>query len=64
VIPTNLFDQINSLMFIKDSKRVISMKGRLHEAQKEKEEKFQGFSKTFLLRGIVHQNLGNWMRFM
>jgi hypothetical protein len=30
----------------------------------EKENKIQGISKKFLLHGLVHQNLGNWNRFI
>jgi hypothetical protein len=49
-------------MFVKDNKTVILMKYQ-HDAEKEKENKIQGFSKHFLLRGLVHPNRGNWMRF-
>jgi hypothetical protein len=35
-----------------------------HDAQEEKENIVQEFSKKILLRGLVHQNLGNWNRFM
>jgi hypothetical protein len=33
--------------------------GHEHDAEEEKENKIQGFSKKFLLRGLFHQNLGN-----
>jgi hypothetical protein len=47
-------------MFDKDSKIVILMKkSHQHDAEEEKENKIQGFSKNFLLRGLVHQNLGS-----
>jgi hypothetical protein len=39
-------------------------KGHQHAAEEENENKIQGFSKNFLLRGLVHQNLGNLIRFM
>jgi hypothetical protein len=32
--------------------------------RRKKKNKIQGFSKNFLLRRLVHQNLGNWKRFM
>jgi hypothetical protein len=31
----------------------------MHDAQEEKENKIQGFSKKIPLRGLVHQNLDN-----
>jgi hypothetical protein len=47
------------------SKIVVLMKKRhQHDAEEEKEKKIQGFSKIVLLRGLVHQNLSNWIRFM
>jgi hypothetical protein len=62
---TNLFDQIYSLMFVKDSKTVTLMKnGHHHDADDREEKKIQGFSKNFLLRGLIDLNLGNWNRFM
>jgi hypothetical protein len=58
------FQKIYSLLFVKDSKIVILMKkGHQHDAQAEKENINQGFKKN-LLRGLVHQNLSNWIRFM
>jgi hypothetical protein len=52
-------------MFFKESKTVILMrKGHHHDAEEEKENKIKGCSKNRLLRGLVHQNLGNWIRFM
>jgi hypothetical protein len=52
-------------MFIKDNKTLILMKkGHQHADEEENENKIQGFSKNFLLRGLFHQNLGNWIRFM
>jgi hypothetical protein len=52
-------------MFVKDSKTVILMKkDHQHDVEEEKENKIQGFSKKFLLCGLVHQNLGNWISFM
>jgi hypothetical protein len=33
--------------------------GHQHAAEEEKEKKIQRFSKSFLLRGFVHQNLCN-----
>jgi hypothetical protein len=36
----------------------------MHADEEENENKIQGFSKNILLRGLVHQNLGNWIRFM
>jgi hypothetical protein len=38
-------------------------KGHQH-TKEEKENEIQRFSKNFLLRELVHQNLGNWIRFM
>jgi hypothetical protein len=59
------FQKIHSLLFVKDSKIVILMKkGHQHDAQEEKENINQGFKKKNLLRGLVHQNLSNWIRFM
>jgi hypothetical protein len=47
---TNLFDQIYSLMFVKDSKiEILLENGHQHDAE-EKEYKIQGFSKSFILR--------------
>jgi hypothetical protein len=52
-------------MFVKDSKTVVFLKkGHHHDTVEEKEGKIQGFLKKFMLRGLVHQNLGNWIRFM
>jgi hypothetical protein len=52
-------------MLVKDSKIIILMKtGHQHVAEEEKEKKIQGFSENFLLRGLVHQNRDNWIRFM
>jgi hypothetical protein len=39
-------------------------KDNQHDAQEEKGSKIEGFSKKFLLHGLVHQNLGKWIRFM
>jgi hypothetical protein len=39
-------------------------KGHQHCAEEEIGNKIQGFSKNFLLRELVYQNLGNWIRFM
>jgi hypothetical protein len=38
-------------------------KGHQH-TKEEKENEIQRFSKNFLLRELVHQNMGNWIRFM
>jgi hypothetical protein len=47
-------------MFVKDIKTVILMKTSYqHDAEEEKENKIQGFSKNFLTYGFVYQNLGN-----
>jgi hypothetical protein len=43
---------------------ILMKKGLQHDAQKEIENKIQGFSKNFQLCGLVHQNLSNWNRFM
>jgi hypothetical protein len=43
-------------MFVKDFKTVILMN---KDAEEEKENKNQGLSKNFLLRELVHPNLGN-----
>jgi hypothetical protein len=52
-------------MFVKASKTIILMnKGHQHDSAKETKKKIQGFSGKFLLRGLVHQNRGNWYRFM
>jgi hypothetical protein len=52
-------------MFVKDIKTVIFMKkGHQHDAEEEKENNIQRLSKKILLRRLVHQNLGNWKRFM
>jgi hypothetical protein len=52
-------------MFIKDSKIIILLQNdHQPDAEDEKENKIQGFSKNFLLPGLLHQNLGNWIRFM
>jgi hypothetical protein len=57
--------QIYSLVFVKDSKTVIMMKkGHQHDAEEEKENQIQEFSKNLLLCELVHQNLGNWIKFM
>jgi hypothetical protein len=32
--------------------------------RRKKENKIQEFLKNLLLLGLVHQNLGNWIRFM
>jgi hypothetical protein len=59
------FQQIYGLMFVKDSKTVVLMKkGRQHDAEEEKENIIQGFLKNILLRGLIHQNPGKWIRFM
>jgi hypothetical protein len=50
-------------MFIKGSKIVILLENVDH-AEEEKENKIQGFSKEFLLYELVHQNVGNWIRFL
>jgi hypothetical protein len=55
---TNLFDQIFSLMFVKDRKTVILMK-KSHQWGGKKENKTQGFSKNLLLRGLLNQKLRN-----
>jgi hypothetical protein len=34
-------------------------KSHQHDAEEEKKNKIQGFSNNFLLRRLVHQNLGN-----
>jgi hypothetical protein len=34
-------------------------KGHQHDAEEEKENKIQGFSKKFQFCGLVHENLGN-----
>jgi hypothetical protein len=46
---TNLFNQIDSLMFFKDSRTVISFDND-HQHEEEKENKIQGFPKKFLFR--------------
>jgi hypothetical protein len=52
-------------MFVKDSKTVVFMKkGHQMVAEEEKDKKNQGFLKNLLLRRLVHQILGNWIRFM
>jgi hypothetical protein len=52
-------------MLVEDSITVIWLKiDHQHDAEEEKENKIQGFSKNLLLRGLVHQNVGNWIRFM
>jgi hypothetical protein len=52
-------------MVVKHSKIVILLENRYqHDAAEEKENKIYGFSKNFLFRELVHQNLGNWIRFM
>jgi hypothetical protein len=51
-------------MFVKDSKTVILIKGHQQDAEEEKEKKIQGFSKNYLLRRLILQNLGNWIIFM
>jgi hypothetical protein len=51
-------------MFVKDSKTVILIKGHQQDAEEEKENKIQGFSKNYLLRRLILQNLGNWIIFM
>jgi hypothetical protein len=61
---TNLFDQIYSLKFVKDSKTVILMKeGHQQDSKDAKRNKMQGFSKNFMLRER-HQDVGNFNRFM
>jgi hypothetical protein len=48
------------MMFVKDGKIVILLEnGHQHDAEEEKEKKIQRFSKSFLLHGFVHENLGN-----
>jgi hypothetical protein len=50
-------------MFVKDNKIVILLEnGHRHDAAEEKVNKMQGFSQNFLLRGLVHPNLGSWIR--
>jgi hypothetical protein len=39
-------------------------KGHQYDAGEETDTKIQGFSKNFLLCGLVYQNLSNWIRFM
>jgi hypothetical protein len=57
---TNLFDLIYSLMCVKDSKTVILLEnGHQHDADEEIENKIHGFSKNFLVCGLVHPNVGN-----
>jgi hypothetical protein len=53
-------------MFVKDGEIVILMENghQNDDVEKEKENEIQGFSKNFLLCGLVHQNLGNKIRFM
>jgi hypothetical protein len=52
-------------MFAKDCKTVILMKkGQENDVEQEKYNKNQRFSKNLLLRGLVHQNLSNWIRFI
>jgi hypothetical protein len=47
-------------MFLKDSETVILMKeGHQEGAEDQKENKIHGCLKKFLLRELVHQNLGN-----
>jgi hypothetical protein len=47
-------------MLAKDSWIVILMKrGHQHDDEEDTENKMQGFWKQFLLRELVHQNLGN-----
>jgi hypothetical protein len=48
-------------MFVKDCKTVILMKkGQQNDAEQEKDNRIQRFSKNFLL----HQNLRIWIRFI
>jgi hypothetical protein len=50
-------------MFVKNSKIVHLMKnGHQHVAEEEIEKKNSRILK--MLRGLVHQYLGNWIRFM
>jgi hypothetical protein len=58
------FNQIYSLMPVKDSKTVILMKkGHQYDAEEEKENYIQGFSNKNLFRTLVYQYLTNWIRF-
>jgi hypothetical protein len=62
---TNLFNQIDSLKFVKDSTTVLLLHNdHQDDDEEEKDNKIQGFSKNFLLRGLVYQDEGNWIRFM
>jgi hypothetical protein len=55
---TNLFDQIYSLMFVKDSKTVILMKkDHQRDAEEEEENKIQGFSKNFIRTWAIGSDL-------
>jgi hypothetical protein len=51
-------------MFVKDIKTTILLEKGHHDAEEVKEDKIQGFSLNFLLRDLVYQNLGSWIRFM
>jgi hypothetical protein len=58
-ISTNLFNQIYSVMFVKYSKIIILLEnGHRHAAGRKKNKDF------VLLRGLAHQNLGNWISFL
>jgi hypothetical protein len=48
-------------MLVEDSIRLIRLKtDHQHDAKEEKEKKIQGFSKKkVLVRGLVHQTVGN-----
>jgi hypothetical protein len=50
------------MMFVKDRKSVILLENG--DTEVKKEIKLQGFSKNFLLRGLGHQIVGNWIRFI
>jgi hypothetical protein len=59
------FQQIYSLMFVKDSIMVILFeKGHQYDAEEEEDNKIQGLTKKNPASWTRHQNLGNWIRFM
>jgi hypothetical protein len=59
-ISTNFFNQIYSLMFVKDSKNSnFDKNGHQLDAEEEVENKIQGFWRNFQLRGLVRQNLSD-----
>jgi hypothetical protein len=52
-------------MFVNDSKTVILLENdHQHDAEEEEENEIRGFTKNYLFRGLVYQNVGNWNRFM